>query len=176
MKQPIKKNKKPKDVLNEKVVESYAQIRVIGDDGRNLGVFDSAEVMEAAKAKGLDLLLLSAKANPPTCKLLDYNRHKYILEKSIKERGGAPKQQQQKEIMFRANIAEGDLANKLSKCAEFLADGHRVKVMLRFRGRQMAHQEVGFDIMQRIRESLECKVMQEPKLVNNTISMLLTPA
>lgn len=175
MKPQNKGNKKTKDILNEKIVEMYSQIRVIADDGRNLGVFDSNEVLKAARAKGLDLLLVSAKAVPPTCKLLDYNRYRYNLEKAAKERGGAPKQQQQKEIMFRANIAEGDLLNKLSKCAEFLAEGHRVKVLLRFRGRQLSHKEVGFEIMQRVRESLQCKVMQEPKLVNNTITMLLTP-
>lgn len=167
--------KKDKTVLNELVVKLHPQIRVIGEDGKSLGIFKSSEVYAAAQAKGLDLMLISDKCNPPSCKILDYKRHKYIQEKSKKARP-VQRPQGQKDITIRPNIADGDFRMKTAQCRQFLEDGQRVKVSLRFRGRENAHREIGFEILERFREGLPCKVMQEPKLAGNTISMMLVPS
>lgn len=167
--------RKEKPVLNELVAKLHPQIRVIGEDGKSRGIFKSSEVYAAARAKGLDLMLISDKCNPPSCKILDYKKHLYIQEKNRKTRP-AERPQGQKDITIRPNIADGDFRMKSSQCRQFLEDGQRVKVSLRFRGRENAHREIGFEILERFREGLPCKVMQEPKLAGNTISMMLVPS
>ena len=150
---------------------------MILSDGNQKGVVPLAEARSLADAEKLDLVLISPEADPPVCKIMDYGKHVFELKKQK----AANKKKQRvihvKEMKFRPGTEEGDYQVKLRNLIRFLNDGDRAKVSLRFRGREMAHQELGAEMMQRIREDLAeyGTVDQEPKMEGRQITMVLAP-
>ena len=166
-------SKKP--VINENIEAD--QVRLIAADGEQLGIVSIEEAREASAEAKLDLVLISPEAEPPVCKIMDYG--KYLFD--IKKQKAANKKKQRrihvKEIKFRPGTEEGDYQVKLRNLIRFLEDGDKAKVSLRFRGREMAHQHLGQELVDRIKEDLAeyGTVEQEPKMEGRQIVMVLTP-
>lgn len=137
------------------------KIRLIGADGDMVGVTTVQEGLRAAEAAGLDLVEISPNAEPPVCKVLDYGKYKYHEQKKLQDARKKQKVIQLKEIKLRPGIDTHDLDIKLRAAGKFLDDGDKVKFTLRFRGREMAHQEIGLALLQRVRETLADKIRIE---------------
>ena len=153
------------------------EIRLIGPEGEQLGVFITSEALKRAQAEGLDLVEVSPTAKPPVCKIMDYGKHKY---EQAKKKQQAKKQQtvvHLKEIKMRPSTDEHDFQVKMKHIKRFLDDGDRVKVSIRFRGREMAHKELGRDRMQRVLEEVKelAEMFQEPRMEGRVMHMLLQP-
>lgn len=151
------------------------QIRVIDDEGQMLGVMSVPEGIRLAEGRGLDLIEIAPTASPPTCKIMDYGKWKY---ENKKKASAARKNQvivQVKEIQLRPRTDQHDLDTKLKHARRFLLDGDKIKVNLRFSGREMAHQEVGLNLIKRVIESLQDIAMVEvnPKLEGRQMFALL---
>ncbi|ABQ29637.1 translation initiation factor IF-3 [Acidiphilium sp. JA12-A1] len=142
-----------------------------------LGVMSTREAQRRAGEVGLDLVEISPNADPPVCKLLDYGKFKYEQQKKKNEARKKQKVIEIKEIKVRPNIDENDYQVKLRAMKSFIGDGDKVKVTLRFRGREMAHQELGVKVLERIRLDMETdtKVEQMPKMENRQMIMVLSP-
>lgn len=141
------------------------------------GVMSARDALIRAYAVGLDLLEISPNAEPPVVKILDYGKFKYEQQKKKNEARKRQKVIEIKEIKVRPNIDENDYQVKMRAMRSFISEGDKVKVTLRFRGREMAHQELGARVLQRIREELdaETKVEQMPKMENRQMVMVLAP-
>jgi len=133
--------------------------------------------MDLANDLGLDLVEISPNTNPPVCKILDYGKYKYESQKRKNEARKKQKTIEVKEIKLRPNIEEHDYLVKLKKIHEFLSAGDKVKVTMRFRGREMAHQQIGVDVLSRIEKDSEenCKIELIPKLEGRQMVMVLAP-
>ncbi|CAG4929985.1 unnamed protein product [Acidocella sp. C78] len=142
-----------------------------------LGVMSTREAQRRAGEVGLDLVEISPNADPPVCKLLDYGKFKYEQQKKKNEARKKQKVIEIKEIKVRPNIDENDYQVKLRAMKSFIGEGDKVKVTLRFRGREMAHQELGVKVLERIRIDMETdtKVEQMPKMENRQMIMVLSP-
>ena len=142
-----------------------------------LGVVPTREALIAAQQAGLDLVEVSPNADPPVCKILDYGKYKYQAQKKKNEARKKQKTIDVKEIKLRPNIDDADYEVKLRNARRFLDDGDKVKVTMRFRGRELAHQELGMNILVRVRDELEelCKVEQMPKMEGRQMIMVLSP-
>ena len=152
-------------------------MRLIGAGGEQVGIVPAFKALEAAKEQGLDLVEVSPEAKPPVCKILDYGKYKYEHEKREKE---AKKKQHVvvvKEIKIRPKIDKHDLEVKLRHCKEFLEEGDRVRLVITFRGREMAHQEFGRTILAKsLAELAEVAIVeQHPKFEGNNLGCLLAP-
>ena len=152
-------------------------VRLILADGGQKGVVSLEEARAIAEGDKLDLVLISPDAEPPVCKIMDYGKHVFELKKQKAANKKKQKVIHVKEMKFRPGTEEGDYQVKLRNLIRFLEDGDRAKVSLRFRGREMAHQELGAEMMQRIRVDLEeyGTVDQEPKFEGRQITMVLAP-
>jgi len=153
------------------------EVRVIvASTGQQLGVMKIQDALRAAQQHGLDLVEVAATANPPVCRIVDFGKFKYDLAKHDKDRkqNAASKL---KEIKFRVNIAEHDYVTKLRHAEEFLDKGNKVRVLLQFRGREMAHKEIGMELMQKIKKDLELMghPEAEPKLMGKNCFMTIVP-
>jgi len=150
---------------------------LILSDGTQQGVVPLAEARNTAESEKLDLVLISPEADPPVCKIMDYGKHVFELKKQKAANKKKQKVIHVKEMKFRPGTEEGDYQVKLRNLIRFLSDGDRAKVSLRFRGREMAHQELGAEMMQRIKEDLAeyGTVDQEPKMEGRQIVMVLAP-
>jgi translation initiation factor IF-3 len=152
-------------------------VRLISDDQEQLGVVPIEEALVAAEEAGLDLVEVSPNATPPVCRIMDYG--KYQFEQRKKQQAAKKKQKQVnvKEIKFRPGTEEGDYQVKLRNLIRFLNDGDRVKVTLRFRGREMAHQELGRDLLKRVEIDLSDygSVDQFPRMEGRQMVMLIAP-
>lgn len=153
------------------------QVRLIDQDGEMMGVLSTREAQRRATEVGLDLVEISPNADPPVCKLLDYGKFKYEQQKKKNEARKKQKVIEIKEIKVRPNIDENDYQVKLRAMKSFIGEGDKVKVTLRFRGREMAHQELGVKVLERIRVDMEIdtKVEQMPKMENRQMVMVLSP-
>ena len=142
-----------------------------------LGVMSTREAQRRAGEVGMDLVEISPNADPPVCKLLDYGKFKYEQQKKKNEARKKQKVIEIKEIKVRPNIDENDYQVKLRAMKSFIGEGDKVKVTLRFRGREMAHQELGVKVLERIRLDMETdtKVEQMPKMENRQMIMVLSP-
>jgi translation initiation factor IF-3 len=142
-----------------------------------LGVLTTREALARAFAVGLDLLEISPNAEPPVAKILDYGKYKYEIQKKKNEAKKKQKVIEIKEIKVRPNIDENDYQVKLRAMKSFIEEGDKVKVTLRFRGREMAHQEIGIRVLERIRADMDAatKVEQMPRMENRQMVMVLTP-
>ncbi|MGE4044125.1 MAG: translation initiation factor IF-3 [Acetobacteraceae bacterium] len=153
------------------------QIRLIDQDGEMLGVMSARDAVQRAYAVGLDLLEISPNADPPVCKILDYGKFKYEQQKKRNEAKKKQKVIEIKEIKVRPNIDENDYQVKMRAMKSFIEEGDKVKVTLRFRGREMAHQDIGIRVLERIRSELDAttKVEQMPRMENRQMVMVLSP-
>ena len=166
-------SKKP--IINEFI--EAEQVRLVGETGEQLGIKSLEEARAAAAAAKLDLVLIAPDADPQVCKLMDYGKHIFDLKK---EKAASKKKQrrtQVKEIKIRPGTEIGDYQVKLRNLIRFLEDGDKAKVSLRFRGREMAHQHLGMELVNRIRVDLAeyGVVEQEPKMEGRQIVMVLAP-
>lgn len=153
------------------------EVRVIGTDGKQLGVMPTSQALAAAQQSGLDLVEISPNATPPVCKIVEYGKYKYEQEKREKESRKHQHAGKLKEIKLRLNIDDHDYNTKLNHMIEFLADGMKVKVSLFFRGRENAHPEFGQQLMQRVIKDLNGYGHAEvpPKQMGKSINMMMSP-
>jgi translation initiation factor IF-3 len=153
------------------------EVRLVGIEGEQLGIVALSEAMAKAEAAELDLVEIAPMAKPPVCRIMDYGKFKYREAKKQHEAKLKLKQIQVKEVKFRPGTDEGDYKIKLRNLTRFLGEGDKAKVTLRFRGREMAHQEFGVRLLERIRSDLEpvATVEQFPKLEGRQMVMLLAP-
>jgi translation initiation factor IF-3 len=161
--------------VNEEI--RVPQVRLIDQDGEMMGVMGARDAMLRAFAVGLDLVEISPNADPPVCKILDYGKFKYEQQKKRNEAKKKQKVIEIKEIKVRPNIDENDYQVKMRAMKSFIEEGDKVKVTLRFRGREMAHQDIGVRVLERIRSEMDLttKVEQMPRLENRQMVMVLSP-
>ena len=152
-------------------------MRLVADNGDQLGIKTVTEALKLAEEQNVDLVEIAPLANPPVCKLMDYGKFRYREQKKAHEAKLKQKQIQVKEIKFRPGTDEGDYKIKLNKLIEFLGEGDKAKVTLRFRGREMAHKEFGERLLERVRKDLDAigLVEQFPKLEGRQMVMVLAP-
>ncbi|MFC3121620.1 translation initiation factor IF-3 [Agaribacter flavus] len=139
--------------INEEITVN--EVRLIDADGEQAGVVSIRQALEAAEVAGVDLVEVSPNANPPVCKIMDYGKFLFEKSKAQKEQKKKQKQIQVKEIKFRPGTDEGDYQVKLRNLRRFLEGGDKAKVTIRFRGREMAHQDIGIDLLTRVKDDLQ---------------------
>jgi translation initiation factor IF-3 len=153
------------------------EVRLVGVDGEQLGVVPIREAIQMAEEKEIDLVEIAPLAEPPVCKLMDFGKFKYREQKKAHEAKQKQKQIQVKEIKFRPGTDDGDYQIKLRNLIKFLEEGDKTKVTLRYRGREMAHQEFGYRLIERVKADLEPYgvVEQFPKMEGRQLVMVLGP-
>lgn len=152
-------------------------MRLIGADGKQHGIVPLAEALNVAKADSLDLVLIAEDAAPPVCKVMDYGKHVFEAKKKQAESRKKQTRVQVKEIKFRPGTEEGDYQVKLRNLIRFLEGGDKAKVTLRYRGRELAHQEIGMELMKRVEQDLIelGTVEMYPKMEGRQLTMVLAP-
>ena len=155
----------------------HETVRCIAPDGEQLGVMSTASAVDVAESYGLDLVEVSPNASPPVCKIMDFGKFKYESQKKKNEAKKKQKLIDVKEIKLRPNIDEHDYQVKMKNVTKFLNSGDKVKVTLRFRGREMAHQELGVNVLNRVRGDTEeiAKVEAFPRLEGRQMVMVIAP-
>jgi bacterial translation initiation factor 3 (bIF-3) len=153
------------------------EIRLIGADGENVGVVSPRDAMAMAEEAGLDLVEISPNANPPVCKIMDFGKFKYEQQKREAEARKKQKIIEIKEVKFRPGTDIHDYEVKMKNVMKFLTNGDKVKVTLRFRGREMAHQNLGLELLNRVKEDVgeAGKVESMPKLEGRQMVMMIAP-
>lgn len=162
--------------INEEIRDK--EVRVIGADGAQLGIMSSAAALEIAEGKDLDLVKIAPGSNPPVCKIMDYGKYRFEQAKREKEARKNQRVVEIKEIRLTPNIDIGDLNTKVKNACRFLQDGNKVKVSVRFRGREVTHASLGQDLLHRFAELCsECSTVEkQPKLEGRQMLMFLAPA
>jgi len=168
----------PKDTgprVNERI--TAPKVRLIGPDGGNHGVVDIDTARDAAAQVGLDLVEISPNADPPVCKVLDFGKYKYEQQKKANVAKKKQKTQDVKEIKMRPGIDVHDYETKMKSMNKFLTAGDKVKVTLRFRGREMAHQDLGLKVLQRVQDDISdvAKVESHPRMEGRQMTMVVAP-
>ena len=162
-------------MINEEIRDR--EVRLIDENGEQLGVMPTQKALELAEERGLDLAKIQPQAKPPVCKLLDYDKYRY--EQSKRERDNRKNQRvvSIKEVQLSATIEENDVLTKAKMATKFLADGDKVKVSIRFRGRQIAHSEIGQQVMQEFAERIKDygTVERRPMLEGRQMTMMVGP-
>ena len=168
-----KRGKEPR--VNREIVAD--KIRLIGANSEMVGVTTVAEGLRAAEAAGLDLVEISPEAEPPVCKLLDYGKFRFAEQKKFQEARKKQKVIQIKEIKLRPGIGAHDLEIKMKAATKFLDAGDKVKITLRFRGREMAHQEIGTKLLDKVKADVAeyAKVEQDARFEGRQVVMVLAP-
>ena len=154
------------------------EVRLIDQDGEQAGIVPTTDALNMAKDLGLDLVEVSPQARPPVCKLLNYGKYKYELEKKSREQKKNASQVRLKEVRMQPKIEQHDMAFKTKHVQEFLAQGNKVKVTIRFRGRELAHTEIGkekLDMILGLLEEDSYKVDAPPRMEGRFMSMMLSP-
>ena len=161
--------------INEMI--NSRSVRCIDPDGEQLGILSIDEAMNKAEELGLDLVELQPNAAPPVCKILDYGKHKYQAQKRANEARKKQKIIEVKEIKLRPNIDQHDYQVKMKAVRKFIDGGDKVKITLRFRGREMAHVELGTDLLSRVQEDIDdfAKIESMPKMEGRQMTMILAP-
>ncbi len=161
--------------MNERI--KAPEIRLIGADGENVGVVTPAQALVMAEDAGLDLVEISPNANPPVCKIMDFGKFKYEQQKRESEARKKQKTIDVKEVKFRPNTDTHDYDVKMRNVFKFLEGGDKVKVTLRFRGREMAHQNLGRELLERVAEDIKeiGKVENMPKMEGRQMVMMIGP-
>ena len=160
---------------NEQIIAS--EVRVISSTGKQLGIISIREALNHAEDEGFDLVEVSPDANPPVCKIIDYGKLKYKKQKSKKEARKKQKTIEVKEIKMRPGINKHDYEVKIKALSKFIGGGNKVKVSMRFRGREMEHQNIGLDLLKKLTEQVSeyAKVEVPPKSEGRQIMMILVP-
>ncbi len=168
-------NQTKETLINEQI--TAPRVRLIGAENEQIGIVRRDEALRIAQEAELDLVEVAPNSNPPVCRLMDYGKFKYRESKKAHEAKVKQKQIQVKEIKFRPATDEGDYQVKLKNLFRFLEEGDKVKVTLRFRGREMAHPELGRAVLERIQQDMEDKglVEQMPKLEGRQMVMVIAP-
>ena len=168
---PVKTGPKFDDLIQAE------KVRVIDENGENLGVMYTNEAIEQANELGLNLVEVSPGADPPVCKFLDVGKYRYEAQKKANAARKTQKTQQIKEIKMRPNIDDHDYDVKMRSVTKFLEEGDKVKMTLRFRGREMAHQELGMDLLKRVQDDTAeiAKIEAYPRLEGRQMLMVLAP-
>lgn len=171
----IKQQNAKRLAVNDEITAS--EVRLIGADGTQIGIVPLTEALRTAEAHSLDLVEIAPMADPVVCKVMDYGKHVFEAKK---QKSAARKKQKQthiKEIKFRPGTEEGDYQVKLRNLVRFLEHGDKAKVTLRFRGREMAHQDIGMELLKRVEEDLSDygSVEQFPKMEGRQLTMVLAP-
>ena len=153
-------------------------MRVIGADGEMVGVLSRDAALALAEESGMDLVEIQPQADPPVCKIMDFGKFKFEMQKKANEAKKKQKQVEIKELKFRPVTDEGDYQIKMRNIRRFLEDGDKVKVTLRFRGREITHQELGMALLDRVRADLADTIIVEqfPKLEGRQMIMMIAPA
>ncbi len=153
------------------------KVRVIDENGENLGVMYTREAIEQANDAGLNLVEVSPNADPPVCKFLDVGKYRYEAQKKANAARKTQKTQQIKEIKMRPNIDDHDYDVKMRSVTKFIEEGDKVKMTLRFRGREMAHQELGMNLLKRVQDDVAeiAKIEAYPRLEGRQMLMVLAP-
>ncbi len=153
-------------------------MRVIDEIGTQLGIMDVQTALQAAEEKDLDLVEVAPNANPPVCRFMDYGKYLYEKQKREREARKAQKQIEIKEVRLRPKTGEHDIQVVLTKTRKFLKDGAKVRVRIRFRGREIVHRDIALDLMKRVTEELadEAVVESRPGFEGRSMVMLLAPA
>ncbi len=161
--------------INEEITDR--EVRLIGVDGAQMGIMPASQALEIAAEKGLDLVKISPNATPPVCRIMDYGKYRFEQTKREKEARRNQRIIEIKEIRMSPNIGENDFNVKLRNGQKFLRDGDRLKVSVRFRGREMAHTSIGEDLLTRF--AAECadiaSIDKAPKLEGRNMSLFLSP-
>jgi translation initiation factor IF-3 len=161
--------------VNEEIMAR--EIQLINEAGENVGVVSKRDAIARAAEAGLDLVEISPNATPPVCKIMDFGKYKYQSQKKAAEARKKQKVIEVKEIRLRPNIDMHDYEVKMKAIKRFFEEGDKVKVLLRFRGREMAHQELGMQLLMKVRAETEplAKVEMEPRLEGRQMVMVLAP-
>ncbi len=171
----IKNEPKGKKALTNDQITA-PQVRLVGADGSQVGIVSNAEAQAAAEAAGMDLVMM-AESDPPVCKVMDYGKHVFEAKKQKAAQRKKAKRIQVKEMKFRPGTDEGDYQVKLRNLVRFLENGDKAKVTLRYRGREMAHQEIGMELLKRVEADLSelGSVEQFPKMEGRQLTMVIAP-
>jgi translation initiation factor IF-3 len=153
------------------------KVRVIDENGENIGVMYTREAIEQAASVGLDLVEVSPSADPPVCKFLDVGKFRYEAQKKANAQRKTQKTQDIKEVKMRPNIDTHDYDVKMRNVHKFIDNGDKVKITLRFRGRELAHQELGMDLLRRVQTDVEevAKIEAYPRMEGRQMLMVLAP-
>lgn len=162
--------------INEQI--RVRQVRLIDDEGGQVGIIDTREALRVAQEKGLDLVMVGAAAVPPVCKLMDYGRFRYEQQQNEKENRRRARTQEVKSIKFRIKIDENDFNTKTNHVRRFLEEGNKVKVTIMFRGRERTHPELGERILERVAEAVKDLGAPEgaPSIAGMDMNMIVAPA
>ncbi|MGB6370135.1 MAG: translation initiation factor IF-3 [Atribacterota bacterium] len=165
----------PKLRINEKI--RAEKIRLIDFEGKQVGIVSKKEGLELAEKSDLDLVEVAPDANPPVCRIIDYGKYKYLLDKKSKSGKKKQKSSGMKEIKMRPNIGEHDYNFKVKSLCRFLEEGNQVKITIMFRGREMRYLDLGRELLDRITKHTEeiAKVVKEPKLEGRNMILVLMP-
>ena len=171
MQMPVKSGPRYDNMIN------VPKVRVIDHEGENLGVMYTREATEQANELGLNLVEVSPNADPPVCKFLDVGKYRFEAQKKANLQRKTQKTQEIKEIKMRPNIDDHDYDTKMKNVNKFIENGDKVKLTLRFRGREMAHQQLGMDLLKRVQEDVAeiAKVEAFPRLEGRQMVMVLAP-
>ena len=168
--------------INEEIsrgagISFSANVRVVGSDNEQVGILPLSSALDMAYDKDMDLVLLAAQSDPPVCKIMDYG--KYCFDRDKKEKENKKKQQKVeiKEVQLSCKIDVGDFNTKVNHAKRFLTDGNKVRVVLRFKGRQMAHQEIGHELLARFAEAVSelGSIDKKPVLEGKSLTMFIAP-
>ncbi len=153
------------------------KVRVIGDDGEMIGVLSRDEALKMAEDAGLDLVEIQPNADPPVCRIMDFGKFRFEMQKKAAAAKKKQKQVEIKELKFRPSTEDGDYQVKLRNLRRFLAEGDKVKITIRFKGREMAHTELGLAMAQRLEGDLkdEVTIEQRAKLEGRQMIMMVSP-
>jgi len=153
------------------------KVRVIDENGENLGVMYTREAIDQAAEVGLDLVEVSPNADPPVCKFLDVGKYRYEAQKKANQARKTQKTQEIKEIKMRPNIDDHDYDVKMRAMHKFIGEGDKVKVTLRFRGRELSHQQLGMNLLRRVQEDVAevAKVEAYPRMEGRQMLMVISP-
>lgn len=151
------------------------QLRVIGQDGRQLGIITRQEALQIAEQEGLDLVEVSPDANPPVAKIVDWGKYNYQRTKQLQKTRRNAKALEVKQMRFGLKISENDFSVKLKKVTSFLEAGHKVKILIVYRGRELAHKELGFKLAERVVSQLgeSAAVDQQPQLAGKQLNLVV---
>jgi translation initiation factor IF-3 len=168
---PVKTGPRFNEMIN------VPRVRVIDDEGENLGIMYTREAIEQAFESGLDLVEVSPNADPPVCKFLDVGKYRYEAQKKANLARKTQKTQEIKEIKMRPNIDDHDYDVKMRAMNKFIGEGDKVKVTLRFRGRELSHQQLGMNVLKRVQEDMAevAKVEAYPRMEGRQMLMVLSP-
>ncbi len=153
------------------------KVRLIGKDGSQVGIVNTTDALTQAEQEGLDLVEISPNAAPPVCKIIDYGKFRYQMTKKERDQKKGQHQAKLKEVKFKPNIDEHDIQVKVKRASSFIEKGNKVRITCMFRGREMAHPEIGYRVAQRFIDELKeiSQIEAQPKLVGRNLSLVLAP-